>query len=199
MSNLRAQRGVSFMEIVIVVAIVLILAGLAIPVILQTVYNLRLRSAGGDLSGLMQEARSLAAKQNTTYAIKFSTLSGARIAYIDINSNGVYDAAEPLVQFIGTVAPAAGLPTGSGGQPSPYVLVGDSGAGAYDNTNAVAYSPRGLPCNYDTPPTCSTPAAKYFVYYLTDTRSVGVSGWAAVVVTKGGRAKVVTWNGAAWR
>jgi len=37
----------------------------------------------------------------------------------------------------------------------------------------------------------------YFVHYLTDTR-VGSAGWAAVVVTKAGRTKVVNWNGSQW-
>src|SRR5258708_703773 len=62
----------------------------------------------------------------------------------------------------------------------------------------LAVTPRGFPCDYSVPPACNTPAPKYFVYYLTDTRPGG-SGWAAVVVTKAGRTKVVDWNGSAWK
>jgi len=142
----------------------------------------------------------MAAKNNTIYAVRYGTRNGAQIAYIDLNGNGSFDLGEPLVEFSGTTVPASGAPSGSGGQPSPYVLAGDTGTGSYDNTNTLGYTGRGLPCNYDTtttPATCSSPPANYFVYYLTEIR-VGQAGWAAVVVTKSGRCKIVTWNGAAW-
>jgi prepilin-type N-terminal cleavage/methylation domain-containing protein len=197
----KAQRGFSMVEMLVVVFVMLITAAIASPNIMQAVYNVRLRTSAGDLSGLMQQARMLAAKSNTPYDIRYTTLNGAQIAFIDLNLDGNYSSGEPLVQFSGTVVPAAGAPSGSGGQPSPYVLTGDSSTGSvFTNTSILGYSPRGLPCNWDTstsPPTCSTPASNYFVYYLTDTR-MGVPGWAGVVVTKSGRSKVVMWDGTTW-
>jgi hypothetical protein len=153
----------------------------------------------------------MAAKNNPTtpiavYPVRYGVRNGAQIAYIDLNGDGSWSSSvtvngvtmsEPLIQFSGTVVPAAGAPTAGVGVPGPYVLAGDTGSGSYDNTYTLAYTPRGFPCDYTTPPTCSTPAAKYFVYYLTDTR-VGGSGWAAVVVTKAGRTKVVNWDGSQW-
>jgi type II secretory pathway pseudopilin PulG len=192
--------GFSLVELVIVVFVALVIAAITIPNILLAVSNIRRRASAADLAGLMQQARILAAKNNTIYAVRYGTRNGAQIAYIDLNGNGSFDTGEPLVEFSGTTVPASGAPSGSGGQPSPYVLAGDTGTGSYDNTNTLGYTGRGLPCNYDTtttPATCSTPPANYFVYYLTDT-GVGQAGWAAVVVTKSGRCKIVTWNGAAW-
>jgi len=192
--------GFSLLEVLIVVFVVMVVAGIAIPNILSAVANVRLRASAGDLAGLMQDARILAAKNNTTYVIHYGTRNGAQIAYVDLNGKGSVDTGEPLMEFSGTTVPASGTPSGSNGQPSAYVLVGDTGSSSYDNTNTLGYTGRGLPCNYDTtttPATCSTPPAKYFVYYMSDTR-VGGSGWAAVVVTKGGRAKIVTWNGSSW-
>jgi len=196
--------GFSLMELLIVVFVVMVIAAIAIPNILSAVSNIRLRASAGDLAGLMQQARIMAAKNNTPYVVLYGTLHGAQIAYVrDPKSAaglGNFVAGEPMMEFSGTTVPASGAPTGSGGQPSAYVLAGDTGTGSYDNTSTLGYTGRGLPCNYDTttsPATCSTPAAKYFAYYLTDTR-VGGAGWAAVVVTKGGRAKIVTWNGGAW-
>jgi Tfp pilus assembly protein FimT len=192
--------GFSLMELLIVVFVVMAIAAIVIPNVLLAVSNVRLRASAGDLAGLMQQARIMAAKNNTTYAVRYGTLNGAQIAYVDLNGNSAFNAGEPLMQFSGTTVPAAGTPTGSGGQPSAYVLVGDTGSGSYDNTNTLGYTGRGLPCNYDTstnPATCSTPAAKYFAYYLTIT-AVGRTSWAAVVVTKGGRSKIATWNGSTW-
>jgi len=193
--------GFSLIELLIVLFIVMVVAAIAIPNVLLAVSNIRLRASAGDLSGLMQQARILAAKNNTSYVVLYGTRNGARIAYLRDARNGLgsFVVGEPLMEFSGTTIPASGVPSGSG-QPSAYVLAGDTGSGSYDNTNTLGYTGRGLPCNYDTttnPATCSTPAAKYFVYYITDTR-VGGAGWAGVVVTKGGRTKIVTWNGGAW-
>jgi Tfp pilus assembly protein FimT len=198
-------------ELLIVVFVSLVLAALASPNILQAVYNLRLVGTAADLAGLMQQARIMASKNNASnpnYSIRYTTQSGKQVAFIDLNNNGTWDAnvsvngiatPEPKIIFSGTVAPAAGAPTGANGQPSPYVLPGDSSSGTVNtNANILGFSSRGLPCNYDAPPTCSTPSASYFVYYLTDTR-MGAPGWAGVVVTKAGRTRVVSWNGTAWQ
>jgi type II secretory pathway pseudopilin PulG len=200
-NNRRLRTGgFSLIELLIVVFVVMVILAIAIPNVMLAVSNIRLRASAADLAGLMQQARILAAKNNTNYAVLFGTRNGAQIAYVDLNGNGAFDTGEPMTEFSGTTVPASGTPSGSGGQPSAYVLVGDTGTGSYDNTNTLGYTGRGLPCNYDTtttPATCNTPPAKYFVYYLSDVR-VGRAGWAAVVVTKGGRTKVVTWNGTSW-
>jgi type II secretory pathway pseudopilin PulG len=197
----RTESGFSLVELLIVVFVVLVIGAMVIPNVLLAVTNLKLRSSAGDLSGLIQQARILAAKNNAPFVVLYGTRNGAQIAYIRDARNGFggYVTPEPLVEFSGTTVPAAGAPSGSGGQPSPYVLAGDTGTGSYDNTNTLGYTGRGLPCNYDTTatPPCSTPPAKYFVYYLSDTGS-GQTRWAGVVVTKSGRCKIVTWNGAAW-
>jgi type II secretory pathway pseudopilin PulG len=202
--------GFTIIEVLIVVFIVMVVAAIAVPNVMLAVSNIRLRASAGDLAGLMQQARIMAAKNNPqnppVYAIRYGTRAGAQIAYIDLNGDGNWSSSvtvngvtmsEPLVEFSGTVVPAAGAPNGTSPQPTAYVLAGDTGTGSYDNTKTMAYTPRGLPCDYSSPPTCTTPAAKYFVYYLTDSRA-GNPGWAGVVVTKAGRTKVVNWNGSTW-
>jgi prepilin-type N-terminal cleavage/methylation domain-containing protein len=202
------RSGFSLIEVVVVVFVILVISAIVLPNAFLAVSNLRLRGSAADLSGLMQQARILAAKNNATYQIRYGVRNNAPIAFVDLNGNGVWDAnvnvngvnmSEPDMQFAGTVVPAAGAPNGAGGQPAAYVLVGDTGVGSYDNTATLAYTPRGLPCNYvaGPPAACTTPAATYFVYYLTDTR-IGAPGWAAVVVTKSGRTTVVSWNGTTW-
>jgi prepilin-type N-terminal cleavage/methylation domain-containing protein len=208
------MRGFSLIELLIVVFVVMVVAAIAVPNILMAVSNIRLRASAGDLSGLMQQARILSAKNNTTYSILYATQNGAQIAFVDLNGDGVWEnnvtltiggvsvtMSEPMIQFSGSTVAASGTPSGTG-QPTAFVLVGDSGTGSYDNTNTLGFTSRGLPCNYDTtttPATCTTPPAKYFVYYLTNKRvGSGGTGWAAVVVAKGGRTKIVIWNGGAW-
>lgn len=195
----QVRNGFSLVELLIVAAICGLIAALALPALLNIMSMIRLRAAAGELSGLMQEARILAAKRNAVFDVKYTTLNGIQIAYLDTNVNGAYDAGEPVTTFNGKVTPASGPPTGSGGQPTPFVLTGDSSSGTpFGNQNVLAFNQRGLPCNYDTstsPPTCATPAASYFVYYLQGTNN---SNWAAVVVTKAGRTQTWVWNGTQW-
>jgi Tfp pilus assembly protein FimT len=187
--------GFSTIELVLVLGIMLIVAGFVIPSAVQTWYAMELRASAAEVSDLMQQARMLAAKKNATYPIRYQLANGVQQAYIDLNNNNALDVGEPNV-LLARMTAAAGAPTGGAGQPSPYVLAGDTSTGTpFDNTNTLAFSPRGLPCNYSAPPTCSTPAASYFVYYFQDGRP---NGWSAVLVTKAGRSKILMWNGSTW-
>src|SRR3984893_6833492 len=147
----KAQRGVSLIELLVVVFVTLITAAIASPNIMRAVYDIRMRSSAGDLAGLMQQARICAAKDNQPYPVRFTTLGGARIAYIELNRDGTYVSTEPQVQFSGTVVPAAGAPSGTGGAPSAYVHTGDSSSGSvHTNTTTLGFSSRGLPCAFDS-------------------------------------------------
>jgi Tfp pilus assembly protein FimT len=190
-----ASEGFSLTEIIVVLAIVMTLAAVAFPIFTKVSYNVRLKSAAVNVSGLMQQARILAARQNAIYTIAIPATGGK--ACIDLNLDGACQSTEPVIMFNSNITPATGAPDGTGGTPSAYVLVGDTGTTNYDNATTLGYSARGLPCAYVSS-TCSTPAAGYFVYYLRDARPDGTTGWAAVVVTRTGRTKTYTWNGASW-
>jgi type II secretory pathway pseudopilin PulG len=191
-----SMGGFSIIELCIVVLVVLIVAAIAIPSGVQIWNDMQLRAASAEVADLMQRARMLAAKNNATYSIRYNVLNGVQRIFIDLNNNGTLDATEPYIDLAGQITAAAGAPSGSSGQPAPFVLTGDTSTGTpCDNTCILAYSPRGLPCNYTSPPTCTTPAASYFVYYFQDGRP---NGWTAVYVTKAGRSKAMVWNGSTW-
>ncbi len=135
-SHVRRKRegGFSILEIVIVVFVVLVVMAVAVPNVMVAVANVRLRASAGDLAGLMQQARMMAAKNNPqnppVYAILYGVKNGRQIAYIDLNGDGNWSSSvtvngvtlgEPLVEFSGTVVPAAGAPTAGAGVPGPYV------------------------------------------------------------------------------
>lgn len=192
----KGQSGFSATELVLVVTIILVVAGIAIPRLMQAWYDMQLRSSAAQVADLMQQARMRAAKNNATYPLRYQVVNGSQQVFIDLNGNGALDPLEPFIDLPRTIAAAAAPPNGGAGQPTAYVLPGDTTAGTpFNNTNIMAFSPRGLPCDYDAPPTCTTPSPSYFVYYFLDGRP---NGWAAVAVTKAGRTKILTWNGTSW-
>jgi prepilin-type N-terminal cleavage/methylation domain-containing protein len=200
MTTHSKASGFSLVELLIVVVIILAIAGLAVPNFMQIYYNMRLKASASELSGLIQQARIEAARRNSICAMLYGNGSPSQ-AYIDVNLNGQFDNGEPTIVFPTNVLLTSGAPSGSGGQPTPYVLAGDSSNSSFTNGTALGFSARGLPCAYSSNPiTCVTPASSYFVYYLNDQRAgSGSAGWAAVIVTRSGRSKVSLWNGSTWQ
>jgi Tfp pilus assembly protein FimT len=190
------MRGFTLVELMVVVMLVIAIAAFSIPKVIQFWQDWQLRSAAAEVADLTQQARMNAARANATDPVRFQMNGGLQQVYIDLNNNSALDANEPYIELPQSVTGASGAPTGSGGQPSAYTLVGDTSSGTpFDNSNVIAYSPRGLPCNYSSS-VCATPAASYFVFYFKDSRT---NDWAAVLVTKSGRSKVLVWNGGAWK
>jgi len=190
------MRGFTLVELMVVVMLVIAIAAISVPKLIQFWQDWQLRSAAAEVADLTQQARMGAARTNAIYPIRFQMNGGLQQVYIDQNRNSALDATEPYLDLPQSVTGASGAPNGSGGQPSAYTLVGDSSSGTpFDNSNVIAYSPRGLPCNYSSS-VCATPAASYFVFYFKDSRT---NDWAAVLVTKSGRSKVLIWNGGSWK
>jgi Tfp pilus assembly protein FimT len=193
-----ASKGLTILELVLVCAIALVLASVATPSFLRISYDIRLKSAAANLSGLMQDARIVAAKNNKIYTVKFPTGGGGQACIYDITAGTPACLAnQTKIAFDAAIQIPSSPTTGGTGQPSAYTLAGDNGANVYTNGSTLAYSSRGLPCSY-SPGVCAIPADGYFVYYLQGTRPNGTFGWAAVVVTRTGRTKALTWNGSSW-
>jgi prepilin-type N-terminal cleavage/methylation domain-containing protein len=191
----RNQRGFSLTEIIVVVLIILVVAAISIPNMVKAWYDSQLRTCAFQISDLIQQARTYATKQNKTVTVRYQVSNGVQQAYVDVNNNGSWDSTEPIIDLGRQFTMASAAPAGSGGNPSSYVLVGDTSTGTpCDNTCTLGFSARGLPCSYSSG-TCSTPAGSYFVYYIQDGQT---NGWAAVAVTKAGRSNGLVWNGSSW-
>lgn len=195
------ESGFSMTELVIVVAIILIVAAVAIPNGIRAWYNMELRATGDQVAGLMQQARLLAAKNNAYFTVCYQTNQGMQTVYLTqvtlSSTSACTFSTKYMIDLARSISAASAAPTGT--NPSPYTLSGDTSPGTpCDNTCTLAFSPRGLPCKFDTsttPATCSTPASSYFVYYF---NAISANGNAAVLVTKAGRTRAFTWNGSSW-
>lgn len=183
--------GFSLIELCIVLAITVILAGIAVPQVMNTVYRSRVRDTATELSALVQQARITAEQKNIILPVYTGAVQG-----------GAAGAFVPCV----TTAP---VNCPSGGNSTTY-LSGD-GAVSYagDVTNGAAGSaPAGLSPGF-VPAAAGTTlyfssrgvvstAAGVFsngvILYITDSHN----NWAAVSVSSIGRNKVWVWNGSNW-
>src|SRR5436309_3317838 len=95
----KCKRGCSLIELLIVVAIGMIAAAMALPLVSNAVNQIHLSSSATDYANLLQRARMRAVQDDTYYQIQTQTLSGDPIAYVDINKNGSYDTGEPMMVF----------------------------------------------------------------------------------------------------
>ena len=181
----RSASGFSLLELMIVVGILMVVAAMAMPKIMTSVADVRLRSAVNSASGLMQQARMMAIKDNQLRKIKYSNIASGGFVYVDVNDDGAIQATEPQVQMGSTIL-GYNAPTGL-----PALVQSNLGYTPIV-TSVLMFNPRGLPCSAVT--TCGSG----MVIYFTDSRTVGSPGWGAVSVSPAGRVKTWIWNGSAW-
>ena len=98
---MRNNSGFTFIELAVVIAIVGVLAGIAIPNFVGWLPKYRLNSSIDDIQALVQNARLRAVKENAHVAVLFDPdndgLDGDYIAFVDENSDWNKDAGEALV------------------------------------------------------------------------------------------------------
>jgi len=223
------QHGFSLLEMMIVVVIILVMAGLMAPKMLAVIDDQKVRANAQAYAGLLQLARSRATQDNATYQVLTTTTNGVPVAYVDLHTPDVDDGNrtyEPLGS------------TSNGNNPEPAVLlaapitIGDTGvpAGFGDNTllgmqpfsdstspmvqatsgNAapgLAFNERGLPCQrVDKALTCQnaplisgTKTPIAYVTYLQYATRAGGTAYAAVTVTPAGRIKTWIYQGGNWQ
>jgi prepilin-type N-terminal cleavage/methylation domain-containing protein len=196
----KAQYGFTLLELMIAVAVMLVLAGILAPMVVNTVDNIKLRYSASDFSGLCQKARIDAARKNTFYQVQSNTMSGVTGYFADESAarSGVYASGEPIVEMANQVNFYAG--TGSGA-PGESTFVASLGFPVGASTPLPGFNARGLPCfvsGSGASETCAISAAgNGFVYFLSRNGVFGTS-WAAVAITPSGHVKVYTYDGAHW-
>lgn len=189
-TGMKQQRhgkanGFSLMELMVVVGIIMVITAMAIPKIMTSVADVRLRGAVNSASGIIQQARMVAIKDNLLRKVKYSNAAQCPCVYVDLNDDDAIQATEPQVQMGNTIL-AYSAPTGLAALTSTEL--------SYTPTtvSSIMFNPRGLPCSAAA--TCGSG----MVIYFTDSRTVGSPGWAAVSVSPAGRVKTWMWNGQAW-
>lgn len=205
----KKQSGFSLIELLIVIALIMVVAAMATPNVMNAINNIRLRGSAGEVAGLLQQCRQAAVRNNRYYTVKPTVVTGARGAYVDLNYNNGFDnvapAPEPLIQFPQSISVV------SAGAPNTANLVNQCCSTFTPQAASIlpSFNARGLPCvspGGNPPPAnsvCNVRDAANntvgFVYYMNQTRPFGAVGWAAVSVTPAGRIRVWTYSGSTWQ
>ena len=141
----EAQQGFSLIELLIVVAISMIAAAMALPLVSNAVNQIHLSSSATDYANLLQRARMRAVQDDTYYQIRTQTLSGDPIAYVDINKNGSYDTGEPMMVFASGVTDKA-QSAGPALANLKLLFLPSTAQDSLQPTAIPIFGPRGLPC-----------------------------------------------------
>ena len=195
-----AVRGFSLIELIVVVSILLVLGAIAVPNLMNTVANVRLRAAASSLSGLVQEGRQLAIKKNRTLTVRFITVNQGPYAFVQNaeSTNTALGMVEPLngpiYSEVQLGAPVVQVTVPTGGNPTPLTStqLGFTALDLTDPTNLPSFNARGLPCKYSS----GACANAGFVFYFTDVRRA--AAWTALSISPAGRIQRWFWYGNAW-
>jgi len=154
----KRQVGFTMIELMVVLVIMLIVAGIAIPNIMSAIHITKLRDAGSDVSSVSQAARIRAVQDNRFYSVRLFA-GPPQQAYADIypqsatgaSGNGgtsvaALDPTNPISTEV-TAQAAANAPNTANlyGQflPAGSTLVVNDGSAA---ASPITFGPRGLPC-----------------------------------------------------
>ena len=198
-ASAKTTRGFTILELLITVAIIMIVAGFAIPNFMATLHSARLKGGVTDFASLLQTARIKSVDDDRYYSTYVLAANGnnPQQGFVDIfpqnadgtsgNAGQAYKAGDPLV----VISPEVVL-QGQGAAPSiaalklqllpatsPVVPQDESVA-----TTAITFGPRGLPCK-PLAGVCDTlggPQAYWAFFQDSVTQN-----WGAVTVTPAGR------------
>jgi prepilin-type N-terminal cleavage/methylation domain-containing protein len=191
----RHAKGFSMVELLVVVAIVMVISGMAVPQITTTLRTYQVTSAASQVADAIKFSRFEAIRRNSAMSF-LASWSGVRWGVgTDSNGDGILQASERQYEITGnvTLLTAAGVPTsinlpGALNVPAITVLSGSSA------TKAIAFDPRGA-VNFAA---SAGGVTTVYVLYVGPT-SLSTQDYRAVVVMPSGLTQVWAGNAAnAW-
>jgi len=201
-------KGLSLLELIFVVAIILIVAGIAVPTISTAIRTARLRGTAVGYANLLQTARSLAINDDRFYSVYVQPGSDVTtpVAYVDVyprSLNGTSGLGPPPTGHYSPGPPADPMTT----VPTEVVLQPVGSAPNPAGLNALfcasctpelilntppAWGPDGMPCRSKASidgagMVCNASGGP--VAYVTYFQSSVSGQWSAVTISPAGRVK----------
>ncbi len=191
----RRQRGFSILELAVVLGIMLVITALATPSIVNTVADLKFRTAASDAAGIVQRARFLAVHDNTYYALRPTVDAGSVTwLWVDLDGDANRGAGEPALAMPRNITQTFG----------GYPALSDATVGFKQQTvnTVVRFNSRGLPCVMNGSVCSSYDAGGSpvgFSMFLEQTRTLGGPQYYALAISPAGRVRIWSYTGGAWQ
>jgi len=199
--GVAASAGFSLLELLIVLGVALVISAFAIPTMVTTLDDFKLRGAMGSASGISQRCRTVAIKKDLSQRLHFSTVGNRVVLFV---TDGTDAAAAPLPAdkqlsaqvWLPNQLSIPGAPAGAG---APTLLTGTImwGTVLVPNVNVDPYfNSRGLPCLPDPITGVCNPTTGFVHYFRYD--NAGRTRWTATSISPAGRIQSWFWNGVSW-
>jgi prepilin-type N-terminal cleavage/methylation domain-containing protein len=213
----KREQGFSVLELLIVVTIILIVLGYAIPIWITSLRSARIRGTESAYASILQIARTRAVNDDRYYSVYIQAAAGdsPQMAYVDIypqNVNGTSGRGAPPIGSYNPGPPAdpmvmlspEAVPQTQGSAPNTGNLLtqfcGSCAAAIVLNTPPT-WGPDGLPCALTTSAggtglVCNSaggPVA-YVAYFQSSTNQE----WDAVTISPAGRIKTWYYGAGGW-
>ena len=199
-----SARGFSMLELVIVIGIMMIVAGIAVEFVQRAAQTMRLEESAINYSNLLQQARLRAVHDDKYYTVLTVTNPvNGNMAFVDIAGTGIYVPGEPMMVFPVGVAPQSfGSGPALAGLEAAFL---PNNPGAVQTVNTTALGPslgsRGLPCTPTGGPLGTCPylsAGGIPTSYITFLQNTQSGNWEAVTLTPAGRIRQWRYDGSNW-
>jgi prepilin-type N-terminal cleavage/methylation domain-containing protein len=189
----KNDRGFSLLEMLIVVAILVTLAAITVPRVMNTISDIKMRYVAQNLSGLLQSARMQAVRKNTYYMVQPTTLASGDAAYYAHVRGLAYASGDPVLP-IGTGI-TIHIGTGSGA-PNEGTITCGTGCTFNPGADDPSFNARGLPCiGVVNGTSCPQNPGLGYVMFVSKPSFTGSINWAAIVITASGHIQVWTCDG----
>jgi prepilin-type N-terminal cleavage/methylation domain-containing protein len=188
-ATLDPQSGFTLTELIVVVTIIVVVAGLSIPNLTRAIDTARIKGAAQTLAAAYQNARLRATQKDTSYQVLISPpgILPPQIC-IDLDGDGTCSAGDPVTTFPAQVKVSnLGVPVALNSDLLHFRAIATEQSGV--PANSLTWNAMGLPCQRTSPTAPCT--AVGWVQHLQLLRANGDVMYAAVTVSPTGRIK--TW------
>jgi len=205
-NRLSNHRGFSMLELVVVIAVMLIVAGMALPNFLNATHSVRLKGAVSDFATLLQTERIKAVGDDLYYSA-YVLGGNPQVGFVDIYPQSAIGASghggtqvdprDPLTPINAEISqqPVGRAPKTASLQ--ALFLPPNAAVALYDGSvNPITFGPRGLPCSAPAGVCKTTVPAGDVAYWIFFQNNV-TQNWGAVTVTPAGRIRRWLYTGGA--
>lgn len=199
--NIRLrERGFSLLELCVVLAILMIVAGMLFINGASAIRDIRLHTSATSYANLLQQARIRAVTDDTYYMVRTDITTNPPMAFVDVNQTGSYSPtapADPMMVFSQDVSPMAFSSGPNKADLEGKFLPADQASTVNTTATIPTFGPRGLPCQ-PSGGVCPYITGGVATSYITFLQNSVSGKWEAVTISPAARIRIWSYDGTTW-